>query len=63
MFHRMPRLRCFLSPLVFSSLHVRKFFEGKVTECDESGGEAMTSCLYYHPTLWAYLAGRLGGVK
>lgn len=42
---------------------IQEFFEGEVTESAVSGREAMNSCLYYHPTLWAYLLGRLRGVK
>ena len=42
---------------------VREFFEGKVTEFAVSGCESLSSSLYYHPTLWAYLSGRLRGTK
>jgi folate-dependent phosphoribosylglycinamide formyltransferase PurN len=41
----------------------REFFQGHVTECPLPGREALSSGLYYHPTVWAYVLGRLRGVK
>jgi folate-dependent phosphoribosylglycinamide formyltransferase PurN len=42
---------------------VQEFFDGKVVESVVSRCEAAGSHLYYHPTLWTYLLGRLRGVK
>jgi folate-dependent phosphoribosylglycinamide formyltransferase PurN len=42
---------------------VKEFFDGKLAESEVSRHEAAGSQLYYHPTLWAYLLGRLRGVK
>jgi folate-dependent phosphoribosylglycinamide formyltransferase PurN len=42
---------------------VQEFFNGKVMESQVSRREVTGSQLYYHPTLWAYLLGRLRGVK
>jgi folate-dependent phosphoribosylglycinamide formyltransferase PurN len=42
---------------------VREFLQGKVTESPLPGREGLRSGLFYHPTAWAYLLGRLRGVK
>ena len=38
---------------------IREFFAGQVREVAVEPGVAAGSQLYYHPTLWAYLSGRL----
>ena len=42
---------------------VREFLEGQVTEYPLPGRETLRSGLFYHPTAWSYLLGRLRGVK
>jgi len=42
---------------------IQEFLDGNVTENSVPGRETVNSCLYYHPTLWAYLLGQLRGVK
>jgi len=42
---------------------IREFFESHVIESALPGSQEVSSCLYYHPTIWGYLLGRLRGVK